>query len=148
LFLVGAWRGMERYHGELRDLVRALDLEDYVVFTGHVSLSELVAYYRRADLFVSMSEHEGFCVPILEAMHFRVPILAYSAAAVPDTLGTAGVLVSRKDFPVLAETAHLLVTDRKLRDRVIRRQRQRLLDFRPEAVAERFHAYVQELMAA
>src|SRR5439155_16659710 len=83
LILVGSWRGMERYLHELQTLVRDFDLQDYVLFAGHVTPAELVAYYRSADLFLCMSEHEGFCVPILEAMHFDVRVLAYSASAVP-----------------------------------------------------------------
>ncbi|HMC88169.1 MAG TPA: glycosyltransferase, partial [Gemmataceae bacterium] len=148
LVLVGTWRGMERYLAELRALVRALDLQDYVVFTGHLAAPELGAHYRRADLFVSMSEHEGFCVPILEAMHFGLPILAYNAAAVPDTLGQTGVLFTRKEFPLLAEMAHLLLTDHGLRERVVLGQADRLADFRPAIVAQRFRAYVDELIAA
>src|SRR5438132_589389 len=148
LVLVGTWRGMERYLAELRALVRALDLQDYVVFTGHLAAPELGAHYRRADLFVSMSEHEGFCVPILEAMHFGLPILAYNAAAVPDTLGQTGVLFTRKEFPLLAEMAHFLLTDHGLRERVVLGQADRLADFRPAIVAQRFRAYVDELIAA
>jgi glycosyltransferase involved in cell wall biosynthesis len=145
LFLVGSWRGMERYLQELRELVNNLELDDYVFFTGHVKITELVAYYCLADLFVCMSEHEGFCVPILEAMHFDVPVLAYHAAAIPGTLENAGVMALQKDYAFLAEMAHLMISDQEFRDAVLHNQGERVADFRPAAVAERFRSYLQEL---
>jgi glycosyltransferase involved in cell wall biosynthesis len=148
LLLVGTWRGMERYRDELQTLVRQLDVQDYVVFTGHVAQEELTAYYRSADLFLCMSEHEGFCVPVLEAMHFDVPVLAYSAAAVPGTLGGSGVLATRKDYAQIAEMAHLLITDSTLHDAVVREQGKRTADFRPAFVAQQFRSYLDELVAA
>ena len=66
-------------------------LEDRFIFTGPVPDAELAAYYRASSVYISLSEHEGFCVPLVEAMAMDVPVLAYSAAAVPDTLGGAGV---------------------------------------------------------
>ena len=148
LLLVGSWRGMERYCDELQTLVRQLDVQDYVIFTSHVTPEELTAYYRSADLFLCMSEHEGFCVPIVEAMHFDVPVLAYSAAAVPGTLGGSGVLATRKDYAQIAEMAHLLITDSTLRDAVVREQGKRTVDFRPAFVAHKFRSYLDELVAA
>jgi glycosyltransferase involved in cell wall biosynthesis len=146
LFLVGPTVGMEDYCADLQQLARYHRVEDHVVFAGHVRFRELVAYYTLADVFLCMSEHEGFCVPLLEAMYHDIPILAFDAAAVPHTLGQAGVLVRQKDFARIAEMAHLLVSDRPLRARVVRRQRERLADFRPERVAARFRAYIEELV--
>jgi glycosyltransferase involved in cell wall biosynthesis len=148
LFLVGCWGGFENYLAELHDLVDASGLADHVVFSGHVRFRELVAYYKLAHLFLCMSEHEGFCVPLLEALHYDIPVLAYQAAAVPDTLGDAGILVSKKDFSVIAEMAHLLVSDQNLRDRVIRRQGQRLADFRPEPIARQLKGILEEITLA
>ena len=81
-----------RYRAAVADYARALGVADAVDLTGSVSPGALAAYYRTADVFVSLSEHEGFCVPLLEAMHHRVPIVAFAAAAVPETLRDAGVL--------------------------------------------------------
>ena len=83
-------------------------------------------YFRAA---VSMSEHEGFCVPLVEAMAADVPIMAYAAAAVPDTLGGAGVQFAPKDMEYAAELLASLAFDDDLRSRVIAGQRQRLTDF-------------------
>jgi len=84
-----------------------------------------------------MSEHEGFCVPLLEAMYLGVPIVAYKAAAIGETLGGAGILVNHKDFARIAEMADLLVRDKELRARVIQRQKERAQIFHPDALAER-----------
>jgi glycosyltransferase involved in cell wall biosynthesis len=148
LLLVGTAGGLERYLYHLRQVVQSLDMEDYVVFAGHTTLAELVAYYRVARVFLCMSEHEGFCVPLLESMHHRVPIIAYAAAGVPQTLGSAGILVRNKDYPLIAELACLLLEDEPLRSRVIHRQQERLADFAPAAIALRFKRYVEELIAS
>jgi len=133
LVLVGAQGRMHRYVAYLQKLVQELHLPD-VVFTGHVSNAELVAHYRCASLYLSMSEHEGFGVPFLESMHFGLPIVAYAAAAVPETLGACGVLVTEKDHRAIAELIGLLIEDEGLRSRLIAGQRRRLEDFLPESV--------------
>ena len=110
--------------------VRALEAEAArtpgVQLLGRVSHGQLVAVYRSGSVFVSMSEHEGFGVPLLEAMAADVPVLAYSAAAVPETLGGAGIGFDEKRFALLAELAVRLATDWKLRGRVLAGQRRRL----------------------
>lgn len=148
LLLVGTAGGLERYVYHLREVVRSLDMEDHVVFTGHASPAELAAYYRLAHVFVCMSEHEGFCVPLLESMYHRIPIIAYAAAGVPDTLGKAGMLLTEKDYPLIAELAHLVMEDAALRNRVLDRQQERLADFAPAPIIQRFKQYVEELVAA
>jgi glycosyltransferase involved in cell wall biosynthesis len=90
---------------------------------------ELAAYYRHAHAYLSLSEHEGFCVPLVEAMAMDVPILAYAAAAVPETLGGAGVSFAPKDLEQAAELLGALIYDEPLRQHVIAGQRRRLLDF-------------------
>jgi glycosyltransferase involved in cell wall biosynthesis len=92
-----------------------LGCADAVRFTGMVTEAELSALYRSADVFVILSEHEGFAVPVLEAMYFDVPVLAYAAGAVPDTVGDAGMLLDRKDPVLVAAAAHELVTNVALR---------------------------------
>ena len=104
-------------------------LNDRFIFTGPVPDEELAVYYRHAAVYISLSEHEGFCVPLVEAMAADVPVLAYSAAAVPDTLGGAGVQFAPKDLEYAAELLGALAFDDDLRDRVIAGQRRRLADF-------------------
>src|SRR6476469_2445315 len=98
-------------------------------FTGPVPDRELAAYYRRAHAYVSLSEHEGFCVPLVEAMAMDVPVLAYAAAAVPETLGGAGVSFAPKDLEHAAELLGALVYDEPLRRDVIAGQRRRVPSF-------------------
>jgi glycosyltransferase involved in cell wall biosynthesis len=116
-----------------------------VLLTGHVSHAELLACYRAASLFVSMSEHEGFGVPLVEAMLMRVPIVAYAATAVADTLGDAGVQFTEKSYPEMAEVGHRLVTDAALRAAVLAGQDERLRAFAPESVEARLRAHLQSL---
>ena len=99
------------------------------LFTGAVPDEDLATYYRMARVYGSLSEHEGFCVPLLEAMAAAVPVMAYAAAAVPDTLGGAGVQFAPKDLEYAAELLGELAYNDTLRRQVIARQRLRLADF-------------------
>ena len=90
---------------------------------------DLAVYYRHAAVYISLSEHEGFCAPLLEAMAADVPILAYSAAAVPETLGGSGVQFAPKDMEYAAELLGVLTFDDDVRAQVIAGQRRRLADF-------------------
>jgi glycosyltransferase involved in cell wall biosynthesis len=125
LILAGPhWVG--EYAAWLKEFVRDLNLREAVTFTGYLpQQAALMAYYRSASVYVSMSEHEGFGRPLVESMYLGVPVLAYAAAAVPDTLGGAGVLFHHKHYEALVEVVHLLVTDVRLRQRTIEQQRER-----------------------
>jgi len=146
LLVVGTEIDMEAYAGALRRLARQLDLGDHITFAGPVRAEDLPTYYRLAACYVTMSEHEGFCVPLLEAMHLGCPVVAYAAAAVPETLGGAGLLFHEKDHPVIAEAIHHLVTTPALREAIVRGQRERVRAFSPEAVAARFKTALAEVL--
>ncbi len=96
LLLVGSYSGFETYLAMLHALAARLGTSD-VHFLGHVSNEELSALYDVADLFLCASEHEGFCVPLVEAFYKRVPVMAYAATAVPATLDGGGVLFATRD---------------------------------------------------
>ena len=103
---------MPRYYAQVRALIDEFKmLPDRFWFTGPVPDEDLAAFYRWADAYVSLSEHEGFCVPLVEAMATDVPVVAYAAGAVPETLGGAGLLFSPKDLEFAAE----LLGTRRLR---------------------------------
>jgi glycosyltransferase involved in cell wall biosynthesis len=137
LVLVGPSR-LPRFRSVIDRLIRELKL-DRVLVTGQVPTSELAEYYRNADVFVSSSEHEGFCVPLLEAMSFDVPVVARRFAAVPETLGGAGVLLDPDDPPsVAAEALAALSSDQGIRDELIQRGRRRTADFAPEQSIAQF----------
>ena len=106
---------------------------------------ELLACYAAADVFVSMSEHEGFGVPLVEAMIMGVPILAYAATAVGFTLGDAGVQFREKRIDEMAEMAHRLVEDAQLRRAVLAGQVRRLAAFAPATVEATLSSYVDGL---
>ncbi len=135
---VGRYDGLPRYYSMIRALIAQYEmLPDRFVFTGAVPDEELAAYYRWADVYVSLSEHEGFCVPLVEAMAADVPVLAYAAGAVPETLGGAGMLFAPKDLEVASEMMGMLVYDRPVRQAVIEGQRRRLEDFAPARIEAR-----------
>ncbi|MEY2497397.1 MAG: hypothetical protein QOD12_953, partial [Verrucomicrobiota bacterium] len=136
LILVGKPEEQDPYVAHLRQTVSSLALEDSVLFTGSVTDAQLAAYYRTAHLFWSMSEHEGFCVPLIEAMWFNVPVLAFKSSAVPETLGDAALtFLDKSDSRVPAALARLLVTDASLREKMIRAQRERRHAFVPARIA-------------
>jgi glycosyltransferase involved in cell wall biosynthesis len=117
-----------------------------VVFTGHVEHDDLLAYYRGAQLFVSMSEHEGFGVPLVESMLMDVPVLAFGGTAVSHTLGGAGVEFFEKDIPAVAELGRQLLTDATLRESVLAGQRRRLQAFAPETVEATLRQHLNALL--
>jgi glycosyltransferase involved in cell wall biosynthesis len=140
---VGRYDGLPRYYAMVRALIAEYEmLPDRFVFTGPVPDEDLAAYYRWADVYISLSEHEGFCVPLVEAMAADVPVLAYAAGAVPETLGGAGVLFAPKDLEFAAEMMGTLVYDRPVRERVIAGQRQRLTHFGRQNIERRLHEVI------
>lgn len=145
LFLVGSYAGMERYYQRLQDYIKQLQL-DQVYFTGHIRFEEILAYYQLADAFVCMSEHEGFCVPLVEAMYFGIPILAYDSSAIADTLGGSGFLTDTKDPLVNAGILNRMLQDRDLRETILKKETERLHDFRSEAVEEAFQKYFRTFL--
>jgi glycosyltransferase involved in cell wall biosynthesis len=127
---VGRYDAVPRYYSTIRALMAEFRLlDDRFIFTGPVPDEDLAIYYHNAAVYISMSEHEGFCAPLVEAMAAGVPVLAYAAAAVPETLGGAGVQFAPKDLEYVAELAAALTYDDHLRAEVIAGQRRRLLDF-------------------
>ena len=136
LWLVGSHAMSEAYLAQVREAIRAHGLEDAATLTGSVPMSALVAYYRGATAFVTLSEHEGFCVPLLEAMRAGLPVVASDAGAIPDTLGDAGILLGATDPDTVAAALERTVRDAALRKDLIARGRRHLLAFTPEAVAD------------
>jgi glycosyltransferase involved in cell wall biosynthesis len=128
LTLVGGQSAGE-YWRALHRLARDLGIADAVTFTDVVSHGELLACYRTADVLLCLSEHEGFNVPVLEAMYFDVPVVAYAAGAVPDTVGDAGLLLTGKNPLVVATAVERLRSDASLRTRLVDAGRRRAEHF-------------------
>lgn len=135
LFLVGNYDEKNAYYQYLKGYVKGIEAED-VLFPGHIPFNEILAYYRIADLFLCMSEHEGFCVPLVEAMFFQVPIVAYSSTAIPGTLNGTGVLVESKEPDIVAEKMNRVLTDEAYRNEIVEKQNVRLLDFEYDRIKE------------
>ena len=140
--LVLAGRVLPNYAMRLWQLVEELELEDRVLFLGRIDDRGLRTCYRYCDFYICMSEHEGFCVPLLEAFACELPVFAYAAGAVPETMGPAGVLFEEKSFPLLCETLESVRGDRLLRQRIVDAQLRRLDDFSEESFVERFDEFL------
>ena len=146
LLLVGSYSGFERYLAMLQTLIARLGTPD-VHFLGHVSNEELTALYDMADLFLCASEHEGFCVPIVEAFYKQIPVLAYSATAVPATMDGGGVLYDTKDALDIARLMEAVLDDPRLEDAVIQSQNGSLQRLRNKDFKGTLLRFVDEALA-
>jgi L-malate glycosyltransferase len=147
LIFVGKTNVVPVYYSALKELTMRYGLmpED-VLFTGHVDWSELVAYYKSAHVLVSMSAHEGFCVPLVEAMICNTPILAYKSTAVPYTLGPAGIQFDKKNYPELAAISHQLRQDAAFRDGILATQRQQLKRYSRNEIEKSIDDFLDPLL--
>ncbi|MEI6168555.1 MAG: glycosyltransferase [bacterium] len=145
LILAGSFAGTERYHRLLVTMARDLKLEN-VVFTGSIPQAQLNACYRSAQVFLCMSEHEGFCIPLVESLVHRVPVLAYAACAVPETLGGAGVLVHEKQFEAIAEMMGRLSREPALRAALLAGQDKRVLQLKTRDLARELRVHLAPLL--
>lgn len=146
LIHVGSFAGTERYYHLLQARAREMGLNDAMVFAGAVTQSQLNAYYTCADLFLCMSQHEGFCIPIIEAMLNDVPVLAYATAAIPGTMDGAGVLFYRKDFESVSEMMGRLCHDSALRNDILQGQRDRIARFEARDIQGEVKAWLGPLL--
>jgi L-malate glycosyltransferase len=133
LIIIGKTTALPSYY---HALVRLADdfllAPEEILFTGHLPDDEMFALYRASDVFLSLSEHEGFCLPLVESMIFGLPVIATDSTAVPDTLGGAGILVREKKVDRIAELVDIVAHDQELRASVIRGERERLKDFQSQ----------------
>ncbi len=133
LFLLGGSWSVEKYVEKLEKLKQKLKINDEdVISIETLSDKELKSYFQISDVFVCMSEHEGFCIPLVESMHFQVPIIAYNAGAVPDTLGGSGILINHKKFGEIAQIINILMSNDSLKEQIIKQQNERLMNFNNE----------------
>ena len=137
LFLVGS-PADRAYATYVKERAEDSGYAEDIIFPGHIPFSHILAYYRLADLFLCLSEHEGFCVPVLEAMKMKVPFLGFDACAVPETMGEAGVLIREKNFSDIAALMHELMEDPRRRREIVKKQEARLKDFAYEKLAKEY----------
>ena len=149
LILVGEGNNNDPYYYELLNTIEKFNLRRYVMTPGQVNDAQLLAYYRTAHLFWSMSEHEGFGVPLVEAMWFDIPILAYKSSAVPETLGASALMFnSKKDLVQVAALAKLLVKDSSLKNQIVQGQKARRGDFSPVVISKKLQQLILNLEAS
>jgi glycosyltransferase involved in cell wall biosynthesis len=146
LLIVGAQSGFERYLASLHQLTATLGTS-HVHFVGHVSDEELVAFYELADLFLCASEHEGFCVPLVEAFYKQVPVLAYAATAVPSTMDGAGVLFDDTDPLHVAALMDAILSDAALQDRIVDGQLAAVDRLRAQDFAGTLRGFVEQILS-
>ena len=127
--------------------IKELGVRD-VYFPGHIGFDEVLAYYHLADVFLCASEHEGFCVPLVEAMYFDVPIIAYDSTAIGGTLNGSGILMKDKDPMFMAAMMNRLMENQGLREQVIHNQQIRLKDFDREKIKAQFIDYLKGYLEA
>ena len=147
LIIVGkGGEGLSPYSKALHHAVQRLGLSGSVVFTGGVSEEVLKAHYQVADAFVTVSQHEGFCVPLVEAMAMKLPITAYALTAIPETLGDAGLVWTEQNPMLVAGSLDLLVRDASVRSALGRRGRRRYeAMFTNEKIERRFLDAISKL---
>lgn len=146
LILVGRYEKDDLYYKKLRVYANELELEDAVVFTGHISFAQILAYYHLADALLCLSQHEGFCVPLVEAMYFSVPVVAYDCCAVGETLGGAGVLSPTNDPQIVAGLLNKLLTDPDVKERALKNADERLKDFAHDKIEAQFLAELGKIV--
>lgn len=134
LVMPGSWKNSESYRDHLVQLARSLGLADLVVLPGFIDDEDFFALFSLADVYLSLSEHEGFGVPLLEAMWFGVPIVAYAVCSIPEILGPSGIGLNGKHPAVVATVLRELFENPGLREGVVAAQRQRLQEYSPERI--------------
>lgn len=145
LIVVGKTSSIPKYYQSLVRMADEFYLQpEEICFTGHVSAEEMFSLYRASDVFLSLSEHEGFGLPFVESMIFDLPIIAYDAAAVPFTLGEAGVLLRNKRVEYVAELVRLVAEDKTIRQKIIQGQQQRLHRFKESRQDEALLRHIKE----
>jgi glycosyltransferase involved in cell wall biosynthesis len=144
LLIVGEYRGFERYFTALQNLVRELGVKN-IHFSGHIPLAEVVSYFKLAHLYLHLSEHEGFCAPIPESFHIGIPVVAYDAGAVAETMNGGGVLVREKDFLKIAALCHEILSRPALKKEILVGQARSLEKYRRQRTGQTLLAYLRGL---
>ena len=131
LIVIGKTSSLPRYYQSLVRMADEFYLQPQeICFTGHIEDEKMYALYKASDVFLSLSEHEGFGLPFIESLVFDLPIVAYDCTAVSGTLGEAGVLIKDKKVDQIGELIHILAHDEALKKDIIRGQRRRLKEYK------------------
>ncbi len=140
LIIVGKKTQFTKYYDEIIDLVKYLNLGD-IYFTGHIPVDELIAYYQVSDIFVCASEHEGFCLPLIEAMYFDLPIIAKKTTAIPFVVKNSGILFNKLNLPLISEIIELIINNYDFKEKIIVNQRLALEEYKFDKFQMKFNEY-------
>lgn len=146
LFIIGG-ASYPLYYEYLEKIIMSLRAEN-IIFTGRISQEELEAYYRVASIYLCMSEHEGFCLPLLEAMQKNVVVVAYDAAAVGDTMGSAGILLKSKKEEEVCEKIHEVLSDEKHQKEILRQQKEHIDSYNIDQYVQEIKKILGQVSAA
>ncbi len=142
LFFVGNDQYFNDYTTMLLDHVKTLSSSNNIVFTGKVSDKLLEKHYQESDVFVCMSEHEGFCIPVLEGMFFQIPVFAYDAGAISFTMGDSGILIKSKQYDEISKLIYLILSNKNLKDKILESQNTNLLRFSKNRVKGKLYELI------
>jgi glycosyltransferase involved in cell wall biosynthesis len=147
MIVIGKTQSLPSYYESLVRLADEFYLKpEEICFTGHIPDEEMYALYQAADVFLSLSEHEGFGLPFVESMVFDLPIIAYDSTAVPYTLDGAGILIKNKKVDYVAELVNMVAHDKKIREKILQGQHQRLKRFKDQDLEKIILQNVKSLM--
>ncbi len=146
LVIAGSFEAVPAYYEWLRQGVKRLGLEEDIFFTGKMNEEALLGCYQGADAFVCLSGHEGFCLPLIEAMHFNLPVFALERAAVGETLGESGVVFDEDSPELMAELIHRVLTDKALKTRITENQKKRLEYFSHDSFCHRSEVFFKRVL--
>ncbi|MCK5055938.1 MAG: glycosyltransferase family 4 protein [Candidatus Aminicenantes bacterium] len=144
LFVVGEYRGFERYLSALHNLAAKLGIKN-LHFTGHIPDNELISYFKLAHLYLHMSEHEGFCAPVPESFYLDIPVVAFNAGAVKETMNNGGILVNRKDYIRIAALMDHILTDALLKKKILATQQEALKKYFKNETGKILLKYLKDL---
>lgn len=145
LAIVGTDVDCEIYRAHLELAVKFFDVEDSVFFFGSVSDKTLKLLYKIASVYLCTSLHEGFCVPLVEAFSFNLPVIALKNGAIPETLGEAGICFDTQEIEPILKALYLIVNDEQFKTDILLKQRERLKDLSKEKFEENFLAILSQL---
>jgi len=145
LIIIGSGGDRDIYYRLLKKYVSELG-NDNVIFTGHISFDEILAYYSLADIFLCMSEHEGFCIPLVEAMKFEIPVIAYDSSAISETGGNAVFLLEKKDPVETAGVIDYIINNPHISEQLVRNGKKRVDFFATDKIENMFVNYMNEII--
>lgn len=135
---------MENYCRHLEKFVEELELDD-VIFTRQISFSQLLALYKTASIFLCTSEHEGYCIPLIEAMVFGIPVIGYNAGAIGDTMGGSGILLEDKSPVLVSKIINELENNKTIREHLLEHQNAYLETISEEKIFDLYKTWIENL---